>query len=48
MTTVATVELDQLDTRLAAAFPGQVVRKDLVRTIKGGFNVPVYVREPIA
>lgn len=45
MTTVATVELDQLDTRLAAAFPGQVVRKDLVRTIKGGFNVPVYVLE---
>lgn len=39
------VELDQLDQKLADAFPGRVVRKDLVRNVKGGFNVPVYVLE---
>jgi len=44
-TAIPTVPLDALDQKLAAAFPGQVVRKDLVRRIKGGFNVPVYVLE---
>jgi ATP-dependent Lon protease len=39
------VELDELDLKLADAFPGRVVRKDLVRSVKGGFNVPVYVLE---
>ena len=43
--TIPTIQLDNLDQKLAAAFPGQVVRKDLVRRIKGGFNVPVYVLE---
>lgn len=37
--------LDQLDEKLTAAFPGRVVRKDLVRQTKAGFNVPVYVLE---
>ena len=37
--------LDDLDIKLAAAFPGRIVRKDLVRQTKVGFNVPVYVLE---
>ena len=40
-----TLVLDELDQKLADAFPGQVVRKDLVRQTKVGFNVPVYVLE---
>src|SRR6266542_2210081 len=41
----ADVELDSLDERLATAFGGRVVRKDLVKKTKVGFNVPVYVLE---
>lgn len=37
--------LDALDEKLARRFPGRVVRKDLVRQTKTGFNVPVYVLE---
>ncbi len=37
--------LDLLDEKLYAAFPGRVVRKDLVRQMKAGVNVPVYVLE---
>ena len=37
--------LDALDQKLAAHFAGRVVRKDLVRQTKTGFNVPVYVLE---
>jgi ATP-dependent Lon protease len=37
--------LDELDHKLASAFPGRIVRKDLVRQTKVGFNVPVYVLE---
>ncbi len=37
--------LDELDRAAHAAFPGRVVRKDLVRQIKVGANVPVYVLE---
>jgi len=40
-----TFELDALDRKLTDAFPGRVVRKDLVRQTKVGFNVPVYVLE---
>ena len=36
---------DPLDTKLLAAFPGRVVRKDLVHKLKVGFSVPVYVLE---
>lgn len=39
------IMLDELDRKLAAAFPGRIVRKDLVKKLKVGFNVPVYVLE---
>jgi ATP-dependent Lon protease len=45
MGSTTSLELDAIDQKLTAAFPGRVVRKDLVRTVKGGFNVPVYVLE---
>ena len=34
-----------LDRKIAAAFPGVVVRKDLVKTVKGNAIVPTYVLE---
>ena len=34
-----------LDQRANAVFAGKVVRKDLVRKVKVGANVPVYVLE---
>lgn len=37
--------MDALDTKLNQAFAGRVVRKDLVRKIKVGANVPVFVLE---
>ena len=37
--------VDALDVKLAEAFGGRVVRKDLVKKTKVGFNVPVYVLE---
>src|SRR5512133_580381 len=37
--------LDTLDEKLISAFPGRVVRKDLVKKLKVGFNIPVYVLE---
>jgi len=36
---------DALDQRLITAFPGRVVRKDLVHKLKVGFSIPVYVLE---
>jgi len=36
---------DALDEKVNRAFGGKVVRKDLVRTIKAGANVPVFVLE---
>ena len=36
---------DALDDQVNAAFAGRVVRKDLVRTVKVGANVPVFVLE---
>lgn len=39
------VMLDDLDRKLATAFPGRIVRKDLVKRLKVGFNIPVYVLE---
>jgi len=35
----------ELDRKVNAVFPGKVVRKDLVRRVKVGANVPVYVLE---
>ncbi len=43
--TTTDVTLDGLDVKLAAEFGGRVVRKDLVKATKIGFNVPVYVLE---
>ena len=39
------VQLDELDQKAAAAFPGHIVRKDLVRRFRGQFPVPTYVVE---
>lgn len=39
------IELDDLDTKLAISFPGRYVRKDLVKKLKVGFNIPIYVLE---
>lgn len=39
------VLLDELDRKLEKAFPGRIVRKDLVKKLKVGFNIPVYVLE---
>jgi len=37
--------VDALDGKLIDAFPGRVVRKDLVQRLKVGFSIPVYVLE---
>ncbi|MBI2837079.1 MAG: protease Lon-related BREX system protein BrxL [Acidobacteria bacterium] len=37
--------MDALDRKLLEAFAGRVVRKDLVKKLKVGFNIPVYVME---
>ena len=34
-----------LDTKVNQYFSGRVVRKDLTKTMKQGYNVPVYVLE---
>ncbi|MGE0827267.1 MAG: protease Lon-related BREX system protein BrxL [Candidatus Binatia bacterium] len=39
------VMVDDLDRKLATAFSGRIVRKDLVKRLKVGFNIPVYVLE---
>ncbi|WP_436637650.1 protease Lon-related BREX system protein BrxL [Microbaculum sp. FT89] len=39
------IALDELDRKAAAAFPGHIVRKDLVRRFRGQFPVPTYVVE---
>lgn len=43
--TVNEIAIDDLDRKLLEAFSGRVVRKDLVKKLKVGFNVPVYVLE---
>ncbi|MCZ7537833.1 MAG: protease Lon-related BREX system protein BrxL [Acidimicrobiia bacterium] len=43
--TDAEMQLDQLDEVANETFGGRVVRKDLVRQVKVGANVPVYVLE---
>ena len=37
--------MDALDIKLNDAFAGKVVRKDLVRKVKVGANIPVFVLE---
>jgi ATP-dependent Lon protease len=39
------MELDDLDRKATEAFPGHMVRKDLVRRFRGQFPVPTYVVE---
>jgi ATP-dependent Lon protease len=39
------IELDDLDRKATGAFPGHMVRKDLVRRFRGQFPVPTYVVE---
>ena len=39
------LQLDDLDNKIALAFPGRFVRKDLVKKLKVGFNIPIYVLE---
>jgi ATP-dependent Lon protease len=41
----AVLELDALDKKANTVFGGKVVRKDLVRKVKVGANVPIYVLE---
>jgi ATP-dependent Lon protease len=42
---MAQLEFDDLDRQAAEAFPGHIVRKDLVRRFRGQFPVPTYVVE---
>ena len=39
------ITLDNLDQKLLDSFRGFVVKKDLVRLVKVGANVPVFVLE---
>lgn len=39
------IVMDELDRKLTEAFPGRVVKKDLVHKMKAGANVPIYVLE---
>src|SRR4029450_11009842 len=45
MTNAATPTRDALDDKVNRLFAGKVVRKDLVRRVKVGANVPVFVLE---
>src|SRR6266568_4397006 len=45
MTIAAPLARDTLDDKANRAFAGKVVRKDLVRKVKVGANVPVFVLE---
>ena len=45
MTSTRKVQLDELDEKIAQLFPGRVVRKDLVKNLKIGFTIPVFVLE---
>jgi ATP-dependent Lon protease len=39
------ISVPELDRKAASVFAGKVVRKDLVRKVKVGANVPVFVLE---
>src|SRR3981081_759707 len=45
MTTETVLARDALDDKVNRIFAGKVVRKDLVRKVKVGANVPVFVLE---
>ena len=38
-------KLDELDEKLSKFFPGRIVRKDLMKNLKVGFTIPVFVLE---
>ena len=40
-----TYQMDAVDAKVNAAYPGKTVRKDLVQRIKKGTNVPTFVLE---
>ncbi|MCL4534920.1 MAG: protease Lon-related BREX system protein BrxL [Chloroflexi bacterium] len=43
--TIEAIALDGLDEKAAEAFPGLVVRKDLVRRLRSAYSVPIFVIE---
>jgi conserved hypothetical protein/TIGR02688 family protein len=43
--TIAAITLDALDDKANAAFPGLVVRKDLLRVLRSAYGVPTFVIE---
>ena len=45
VTELTSLPQDALDQKLTQVFDGKVVRKDLVRKVKVGANVPVFVLE---
>ena len=45
MSTQSVLQRDELDDKVNRIFAGKVVRKDLVRKVKVGANVPVFVLE---
>ena len=45
MVTTQEMSLDSLDEKVNAAFPGLVVRKDLLRRLRSAYSVPVFVVE---
>src|SRR5437762_2203066 len=42
---VEAITLDELDHKVTEAFPGLVVRKDLLRRLRSAFTVPTFVIE---
>lgn len=45
MTALSAVELDGLDRKATEAFPGLLVRKDLLRVLRSAYGVPTFVIE---
>ena len=45
MTALSAVELDALDRKATEAFPGLLVRKDLLRVLRSAYGVPTFVIE---
>lgn len=45
MSSSAPLTVEELDRKIARVFAGKVVRKELVRKVKFGSTVPVYVLE---
>ncbi len=43
--TLQAIELDELDRKVVEAFPGLVVRKDLLRVLRSAYGVPIFVIE---